>query len=142
VLLLGRGDGVSAVAFLRFIARRGLLILLMLGGIFGSVLWLLGSRNPYTPAGYVGYLTKGAVFGKSRFYGVQKGPTSPGRTWLLDATNVSVTPYTYTEEFLGDHAVLSRDNLKISFAVHTVWRVDEARVPLFMERFSTTVTRR
>jgi regulator of protease activity HflC (stomatin/prohibitin superfamily) len=24
--------------------------------------------------------------------------------------------------------------------VHTVWRVDEARIPLFMERFSTTVT--
>jgi regulator of protease activity HflC (stomatin/prohibitin superfamily) len=34
--------------------------------------------------------------------------------------------------------VLSRDNLKIAFKVHTVWRVDETRVPLFMERFSTT----
>jgi hypothetical protein len=136
VLLLGRGVGVSAVAFLRFIARRGLPVLLMLVGIVGSVIWLLGSRNPYTPAGYVGYLTKGAVFGQSRFYGVQKGPTSPGRTWLLDVTNVSVTAYTYTEDFLGDRAVLSRDNLKISFAVHTVWRVDDARVPLFMERFS------
>jgi regulator of protease activity HflC (stomatin/prohibitin superfamily) len=140
VLLLGQGDGVSAVAFLRFIARRGLPVLLMLVGIVGSVIWLLGSRNPYTPAGYVGYLTKGAVFGKSRFYAVQKGPTSPGRTWLLDVTNVSVTPYTYTDDFLGDHAVLSRDNLKISFAVHTVWRIDDARVPLFTERFSTTVT--
>ncbi|PYR73016.1 MAG: hypothetical protein DMF86_21630, partial [Acidobacteria bacterium] len=32
----------------------------------------------------------------------------------------------------------SRDNLKIAFRVHTVWRIDEARVPLFMERFSTT----
>ena len=53
---------------------------------------------------------------------------------------MSVTPYTYTEEFSGEHSVLSRDNLKISFAVHTVWRVDEARVPLFMERFSTTVS--
>jgi regulator of protease activity HflC (stomatin/prohibitin superfamily) len=82
----------------------------------------------------------GVNLGKSRFYGVQRGPTSPGRSWLLDVTNVSVTPYTYTEEFVGDHAVLSRDNLKISFAVHTVWRVDEARIPLFMERFSTTVT--
>ena len=39
---------------------------------------------------------------------------------------MSITPYTYTEEFVGDHSVLSRDNLKISFAVHTVWRVDEA----------------
>ena len=140
MLLLGPGDGGSAVAFLRSIVRRGVPVALLLVVVVVPIIWLLGSRNPYTPAGYVGYLTRGAVFGKSRFYGVQRGPTSAGRTWLLDVTNVSVTPYTYTEDFVGDHAVLSRDNLKISFAVHTVWRVDEARVPLFMERFSTTVT--
>jgi regulator of protease activity HflC (stomatin/prohibitin superfamily) len=87
----------------------------------------------------VGYLTRGAVFGRANFVGVQRGPTSAGRSWLLDVSNVSVTPYTYTESFTGDDAVLSRDNLKISFAVHTVWRVDPERVPLFMERFSTTV---
>jgi regulator of protease activity HflC (stomatin/prohibitin superfamily) len=104
------------------------------------LVWLIGSRNPYTPAGYVGYLTKGAVFGHTRFAGVQKGPTSAGRTWLLDVTNVSVTPYTYTENFTGEDAVLSRDNLKIAFRVHTVWRIDEGRVPLFMERYSTTVS--
>jgi regulator of protease activity HflC (stomatin/prohibitin superfamily) len=103
-----------------------------------TIVWVLGSRNPYTPAGYVGYLTKGAVFGKARFYGIQRGPTSAGRTWLLDVTNVSITPYTYTENFTHDDAVLSRDNLKIAFGVHTVWRVDDARIPLFMERFSTT----
>ena len=107
--------------------------------VASGVMWFLGSSNPFTPAGYVGYLTKGAVFGKSRFYGVQKGPTSPGRTWLLDVTNVSITPYTYTENFTGEDAVLSRDNLKIAFRVHTVWRVDEGRIPLFMERYSTTV---
>jgi regulator of protease activity HflC (stomatin/prohibitin superfamily) len=103
------------------------------------VVWLMGSRNPYTPAGYVGYLTRGAVFGHANFVGVQRGPTSAGRSWLLDVTNVSVTPYTYTESFTGNDAVLSRDNLQISFAVHTVWRVDPERIPLFMERFSTTV---
>ena len=79
------------------------------------------------------------MFGQSRFYGTQRGPTSPGRTWLLDVTNVSVTPYTYTEDFTKDDAVLSRDNLKISFRVHTVWRVDDTKIPLFMERYSTTV---
>ena len=105
---------------------------------FAVAIWLLGSSNPYTPAGYVGYLTKGAVFGQSRFYGIQRGPTSPGRGWLLHVTNVSITPYTYDEQFTGADAVLSRDNLKIAFSVHTVWRVDEGRVPLFMERFSTT----
>lgn len=104
-----------------------------------AVAWLVGARNPFTPAGYVGYLTKGAVFGKSTYYGVQKGPTSSGRTWLLDVTNVSITPYTYSEEFAGDEAVLSRDNLKIAFRVHTVWRVNESRVPLFMEHYSTTL---
>jgi regulator of protease activity HflC (stomatin/prohibitin superfamily) len=111
--------------------------MLMLGALV--VVWFIGSSNPVTPAGYVGYLTKGAVFGKSRFYGVQKGPTSPGRTWLVHVTNISITPYTYTENFSGDDAVLSRDNLKIAFRVHTVWRVDETKVPLFMERYSTTV---
>src|SRR5688572_5181737 len=101
-------------------------------------IWLAGSANPFTPAGYVGYLTKDAVFGQSRFYGIQRGPTSPGRRWLLDVTNISITPYTYSEDFTGGEAVLSRDNLKIAFRVHTVWRVDDAKVPLFMERFSTT----
>ena len=114
-------------------------------GLFATALatfvWFAGSSNPFTPAGYIGYLTKGAIVGHSRYYGVQRGPTSAGRTWLLDVTNVSITPYTYTEDFTGNEAVLSRDNLKIAFQVHTVWRVDDGRVPLFMERYSTTVSR-
>ena len=108
--------------------------------VASGFIWFLGSRNPVTPAGYVGYLTKGAVVGQTRFYGIQRGPVSPGRTWLLDVTNVSITPYTYNEDFTGEDAVLSRDNLKIAFRVHTVWRIDDARIPMFMERFSTTVS--
>ena len=102
-------------------------------------IWLAGSRNPFTPAGYAGYLTNGAVFGQSRFDGVQRGPTSPGRTWLLNVTNISVTPYTYHEDFTANDSVLSRDNLQIGFRVHTVWRINGDRIPLFMERYSTTV---
>ena len=95
-------------------ARMGLArifapLLVILVGLAGLV-WWTGARNPFTPAGYVGYLTKGAIFGKSRFYGTQHGPTSAGRSWLLEVTNVSVTPYTYTEDFINDEAVLSRDN--------------------------------
>ena len=119
--------------------RPGAIALVPLFLVCLVFVWSAGSSNPFTPAGYVGYLTKGAVFGKSGFYGTQRGPTSAGRTWLLTVTNVSVTPYTYTEEFTGNEAVLSRDNLKIAFQVHTVWRVDEAKVPLFMDRYSTTV---
>lgn len=114
----------------------GALLLLVLGP---GCIWWIGAQNPFTPAGYVGYLTRGAVFGKSTFYGVQRGPTSAGRSWLLRVTNVSITPYTYSEDFVGDDTVLSQDNLKIAFKVHTVWRVDAARIPLFMERFSTTL---
>jgi regulator of protease activity HflC (stomatin/prohibitin superfamily) len=127
-----------------FSRLRGSLVIVgvLLVALCAGMIWLLGSRNPYTPAGYVGYLTRGAVFGKSIFYGTQRGPTSAGRSWLLDVTNVSVTPYTYTEDFTGEDAVLSKDNLKIAFRVHTVWRVDESRIPLFMERFSTTMSER
>ena len=123
----------------RRLARGALVVGIGAIFMFAVVIWFLGSRNPFTPAGYVGYLTKGAVIGQSRFYGIQKGPTSAGRTWLLDVTNVSVTPYTYTENFTGEDAVLSRDNLKIAFRVHTVWRIDDTRIPIFMERFSTTM---
>jgi regulator of protease activity HflC (stomatin/prohibitin superfamily) len=128
----------DARSLLRSAPRLGIIALVM-AMFVATIVWLLGSSNPYTPAGYVGYLTKGAVFGRATTYGIQRGPTSPGRRWLLDVTNVSITPYTYTDTFVGDDAVLSRDNLKISFAVHTVWRVDESRIPLFMERYSTTV---
>ena len=119
-------------------ASSAAFVLLLLTAM--AFIWLVGSHNPYTPAGYVGYLTKGAVFGKSRYYGVQRGPTSPGRTWLLDVTNISVTPYTYHEDFTAGDAVLSRDNLKIGFRVHTVWHVSAEQIPLFMERYSTTVS--
>jgi len=128
---VGFGDRVSVL-------RGALVALALVVSFAATAVWLIGARNPYTPAGYVGYLTKGAVFGKARFIGIQRGPTSAGRSWLLDVTNVSITPYTYNEDFTRDDAVLSRDNLKIAFRVHTVWHVDDARVPLFMERFSTT----
>jgi len=99
--------------------------------------WCIGSSNPPTPAGYVGYLTQGAVFGQVKFYGLQTGPSSPGRTWLLSTTNISITPYTYMEDFTGENSVLSKDNLKIGFRVHIVWKVQSDRVKEFVEKYST-----
>lgn len=105
--------------------------------VFVAFVWLIGASNPETPAGYVGYLTQGALFGKASYYGLQTGPTSPGRTWLLHVTNVSITPYTYTEEFVNNDSVLSRDNLKIGFRVHLVWKVRREHVKDFVEKYST-----
>src|SRR3989338_5553229 len=96
--------------------------------VLSGLTWACGSSNPYTPAGYVGYLTKGAIFGKAKFYGLQAGPTSAGRKWLLNVTNISITPYTYTESFANDAAVLAKDNLKLQFQMHSVFRVHPDRV--------------
>jgi len=98
---------------------------------------LSGCANVETPAGYVGYITQGAYIRKAHFYGLQTGPTSSGLGWLLRVTNVSVTPYTYTEEFTADSAVLSRDNLRVAFRVHVLWRVNAERVKDFVEHYST-----
>jgi regulator of protease activity HflC (stomatin/prohibitin superfamily) len=105
--------------------------LLFSGGVFRLF------RNPATPPGYVGYVTRGALLGQTHFYGLQTGPTSSGLGWLLDVVNVSVTPYTYTEEFTGESSVLSADSLKIAFRVHIVWRVLPEKVKDFIERYST-----
>jgi len=81
--------------------------------VIALIIFLIGSSNPFTPAGYVGYLTRGAILGKASYVGLQIGPTSPGRGWLLQVINVSITPYTYAEDFSGENSVLSADNLKI-----------------------------
>lgn len=94
-------------------------------------------RNPATPPGYVGYITRGALIGRASFHGLQTGPTSTGLGWLLEATNVSVTPYTYSEDFTDENSVLTADSLKVSFRVHVVWRVIPERVKEFVERYST-----
>src|SRR5258705_4326495 len=104
-------------------ARSTLATLLAGMLLLATFVWFAGSHNPVTPAGYVGYLTQGAVMGKTRYYGLQKGPTSSGRTWLLDVENISITPYTYTEDFTANNSVLSKDKLKISFRGHVVWGV-------------------
>ena len=102
-----------------------------------TVLAFAGCGNVQTPAGYVGYVTQGAILGRSRFYALQTGPTSSGLGWLLHVVNVSVTPYTYSEEFAGDSAVLSRDNLRVSFRVHLLWKVDAERVKDLVEHYTT-----
>jgi regulator of protease activity HflC (stomatin/prohibitin superfamily) len=104
--------------------------------LIAAIAFFAGSSNPATPAGYVGYLTRGAVLGHARFVGLQTGPTSSGRGWLLHVTNVSVTPYTYDEDFSGSDTVLSSDSLKIAFRVHLVWRVRPDQVKQFVENFS------
>lgn len=92
--------------------------------------------NPYTPPGFVGYLTRGALIGHAEFVGLQTGPTSSGLGWMLQVINVPVTPFTFTEEFAGENSVLSADSLKVSFRVHVVWRIRPDGVRPFIERYA------
>src|SRR5437870_11958990 len=102
-----------------------------------AVLGVAGCRNVQTPAGYVGYVAQGAIVRKSRFYALQSGPPSSGLGWLLSVINVSVTPYTYNDEFAGESAVLSRDNLRVACRVHLLWKVDAERVKDLVEHYTT-----
>lgn len=105
--------------------------------LIAFIVWLLGTSNPKTDAGYVGYLTRGAIFGQTAFVGLQDGPTSPGRGWLLRVYNASITPYSTPEVFAGDTAVLSKDNMQVAFQVHVVWKVDKAKAREFFEKYTT-----
>jgi regulator of protease activity HflC (stomatin/prohibitin superfamily) len=101
--------------------------------------WLVGSTNCETPAGYVGYVTQGSVFGKKQFIGTQVGPTSTGRMWLGHVINVSITPYSYDEVFKveDNSAILTKDHMQVSFSVHAVFRIRPDRIREFLEQYST-----
>lgn len=105
--------------------------------LFVFMIWLFGTSNPKTDAGYVGYLTRGAVFGQTTFVGLQDGPTSPGRGWLLRVHNASITPYSIPEKFVGDAAVLSKDNMQVAFNVHVVWKIKKEMAREFFEKYAT-----
>jgi hypothetical protein len=101
-------------------------------------LGIIGCTNPSTPAGYVGYVTKHPYTMPERFYELQTGPTSTGLGWMLEVTNISVTPNTSTEQFVGPTAVLAKDNLHIEFQAHLLWKVEPENVKIFVEKYGET----
>jgi len=91
-------------------------ILLALGAL--ALMAGSGCHNPGTPAGYEGYITRGAIVGQRSFVGSQRGPTSTGLGWLLEVENVDFRWRTYNEPF----KVMSADNLSLLFKAHLVIR--------------------
>jgi regulator of protease activity HflC (stomatin/prohibitin superfamily) len=114
---------------------RRLLAVLGLGIVAVAI---IGCTNPSTPAGYVGYVTKHPYTMPARFYALQTGPTSTGLGWMLEVTNISVTPNTSTEQFVGPTAVLAKDNLHIEFQAHLLWKVEPQNVKNFVEKYGET----
>jgi len=100
---------------------------------------LWACSNPSTPAGYVGYVTKNPIAMKAHFYKLQLGPASTGLGWMLNVKNYSITPFDIDQTFEGENAVLCKDNLKISFAVHVVMRLNPALTKTFVEQFEADI---
>ena len=105
-------------------------------GVAG-VVYLSNSQNVRAPAGYASYVYSKPIFGRSVFKSVLIGPASTGLRWRLSGQNVSITPYTYSEKFEGNTAILAQDKLPLASQAHIVWRLkpDEASVKKFMEEF-------
>ena len=110
-----------------------LILLLVVAGF----VYLGNSRNVRASAGYASYVYSKPIFGRSTFKVVLIGPASTGLRWRLSGQSVSITPYTYSEKFDGNTAILAMDKLPLASQAHIVWRLkpDEASVKKFMEEF-------
>ena len=111
-------------------------LVLMALGVAGMV-FLSNSQNVRASAGYASYVYSKPIFGRSVFKNVLIGPASTGLRWRLSGQSVSITPYTYSEKFDGNTAILAKDKLPLASQAHIVWRLkpDEASVKKFMEEF-------
>lgn len=105
-------------------------------GAVSFLIWLCGSSNVETPAGYVGFITQGSIFGKTEFVGTQTGPTSSGRHWLYKTTNISITPYNEDEVWTkGGDIIMAKDKLPLLVDAHVVWKIKPDKVESFMTQF-------
>jgi hypothetical protein len=93
--------------------------------------------NVRVSAGYASYIYSKPIVGRSVFKQVIFGPASTGLSWRLDGQRVSTTPFTYSEKFESENAILGKDKLPLSSQAHIVWRLkpDSASVQRFMEEF-------
>lgn len=119
--------------------NRSPLVVFLLGAVLLISVLVLGTNleNVRVSAGYACYVYARPIFGKSAFEKVIVGPASTGLRWRLEGQRVSITPYTYSEKFESDSAILAKDKLPLSSQAHVVWRLkpDEASVRRFMEEF-------
>jgi regulator of protease activity HflC (stomatin/prohibitin superfamily) len=91
--------------------------------LFTGLVWLANSNNVQAPAGYATYVVERPVLGSTTFHSVIIGPSSTGLSWRLYGDHVSVTPYSYSEEFKDKESVIAKDKLAMIMNAHVVWRI-------------------
>jgi len=114
-----------------------LLVLLAFATVAALVFTLPNLSNVRVSAGYASYVYSKPIVGRSMFKKVIFGPASTGLSWRLDGQRVSTTPFTYSEKFEAENAILGKDKLPLSSQAHIVWRLkpESESVQRFMEEF-------
>jgi regulator of protease activity HflC (stomatin/prohibitin superfamily) len=114
-----------------------ILVLLSFGAVAAVMFTLPNLSNVRVTAGYASYVYTKPIAGRSEFKQVIFGPASTGLSWRLDAQRVSITPFTYSEKFEADSAIIGKDKLPLSSQAHIVWRLkpESNSVQRFMEEF-------
>jgi regulator of protease activity HflC (stomatin/prohibitin superfamily) len=119
--------------------QKAPLPLLVIAAIAAFALFFLAPNfsNVRVTAGYASYIYSKPILGKGEFKEVIFGPASTGLRWRLWGQAVSITPFTYSEDFDSDSAILAKDKLPLSSQAHIVWRLkpDVVSVRRFMEEF-------
>ena len=98
------------------------LVLLAFGAAAALMFTLPNLSNVRVTAGYASYVYSRPIAGRSEFKQVLFGPASTGLSWRLDAQRVSITPFTYSEKFESENAIIGKDKLPLSSQAHIVWR--------------------
>jgi regulator of protease activity HflC (stomatin/prohibitin superfamily) len=113
------------------------LVLLSFGTVAALMFTLPNLSNVRVSAGYASYVYSKPIAGRSEFKQVIFGPASTGLSWRLDAQRVSITPFTYSEKFEAENAIIGKDKLPLSSQAHIVWRLrpEATSVQRFMEEF-------
>ena len=95
------------------------------------------TTNVQAPAGYAAYIVNKPIVGKTSFADVITGPSSTGLSWRLYGDLVSVTPYSYSENFGVSEALIAKDKLAMTGNAHIVFRIrgSKDQVRIYMEDF-------
>jgi regulator of protease activity HflC (stomatin/prohibitin superfamily) len=113
--------------------------LVILGALAAFTLFFLAPNfsNVRITAGYASYIYSKPILGKGEFKEVIFGPASTGLRWRLSGQPLSITPFTYSEDFNSDSSILAKDKLPLASQAHIVWRLkpEEKSVRRFMEEF-------
>ena len=94
-------------------------------------------HNVQAPAGYAAYVVERPLLGNTTFKNVIFGPGSTGLVWRAFGDLVSITPYSYSEQFEASSSLIAKDKLPIIGGAHIVWRVRATpdQIKLYMEKF-------